>query len=62
VEILVQIINIHIADTLYRKLETNIDLASIVAQIAGFENGARLIQDQVWAKPPGACIIISFSS
>ena len=36
-----QIINIHKADTLYRKLETNAALASIVAQIAGFENGAR---------------------
>jgi hypothetical protein len=49
-----QIINIHKADSLFRRLETNPMLASIVAQLAGWDAGARLAQDQVWAKPPGA--------
>jgi hypothetical protein len=49
-----QIINIHKADSLFRKLETNRQLCNIVAQLAGWEQGARLAQDQVWAKPPGA--------
>jgi hypothetical protein len=49
-----QIINIHKADSMFRELETNLTLATIVAQLAGWENGARLAQDQVWAKPPGA--------
>jgi ectoine hydroxylase-related dioxygenase (phytanoyl-CoA dioxygenase family) len=49
-----QIINIHKADSLYRKFETNFTLATIVARLAGWKHGARLAQDQVWAKPPGA--------
>jgi hypothetical protein len=49
-----QIINIHKADSLYRKLETNPQLAHLVAQLAQWPQGARLAQDQVWAKPPGA--------
>lgn len=49
-----QIINIHKADSLFRKLETNAQLGNLVAQLAGWEAGARLAQDQVWAKPPGA--------
>ncbi|KAL3899347.1 MAG: hypothetical protein SGARI_006481, partial [Bacillariaceae sp.] len=53
-----QIINIHKADSLFRKLETNESLASIVAQLAGWEAGARLAQDQVWAKPPGASPLV----
>jgi ectoine hydroxylase-related dioxygenase (phytanoyl-CoA dioxygenase family) len=49
-----QIINIHKADSLFRKLETNAHLGQVVAELAGWKNGARLAQDQVWAKPPGA--------
>lgn len=49
-----QIINVHKADSLFRKLETNSQLSNAVAQLAGWEQGARLVQDQVWAKPPGA--------
>ncbi|VEU33787.1 unnamed protein product [Pseudo-nitzschia multistriata] len=49
-----QIINIHKADSLFRRLETSASLAKIVAELAGWEEGARLAQDQVWAKPPGA--------
>ncbi len=49
-----QIINVHKADSLFRKLATNHHLGSLVAQLAGWKTGARLAQDQVWAKPPGA--------
>ena len=49
-----QIINIHKADSLFRRLETNATLGRIVAQLAGWKKGARLAQDQVWAKPPNA--------
>ena len=49
-----QVINIHKADTMFRKLETNLNLGTVVAQLAGWKEGARLAQDQVWAKPPGA--------
>jgi hypothetical protein len=53
-----QVINIHKADSLFHKLEVNADLARIVAQLAGWEAGARLAQDQVWAKPPGASPLV----
>jgi ectoine hydroxylase-related dioxygenase (phytanoyl-CoA dioxygenase family) len=49
-----QIINIHKADSLFRKLETNVHLGQVVAELAGWKHGARLAQDQIWAKPPGA--------
>lgn len=51
-----QIINIHKADSLFRKLETDAGLASLVSKLAGWEvfGGARLAQDQFWGKPPGA--------
>lgn len=53
-----QVINIHKADSLFRKLGVNADLARIVAQLAGWKAGARLAQDQVWAKPPGASPLV----
>lgn len=43
---------------MYRKFETNRNLANIVAQLAGWEHRARLAQDQVWAKPPGASPLV----
>jgi ectoine hydroxylase-related dioxygenase (phytanoyl-CoA dioxygenase family) len=49
-----QIINIHKSDSVFRKLETNYQLGNLVAQLAGWKEGARLAQDQVWAKPPAA--------
>ena len=51
-----QIINIHKADSLFRKLETSAALAQAVSQLAGWERfgGARLAQDQFWGKPPNA--------
>jgi len=53
-----QIINIHKSDTRFRELACSGALGSVVAQLAGWtgeeQGGARLAQDQVWAKPPGA--------
>ena len=51
-----QIINMHKADSLFRKLETNPALANVVSQLAGWDHfgGARLAQDQFWGKPPNA--------
>lgn len=53
-----QIINIHKADSLFRLLETDGRLGSLVAQLAGWDAGARLAQDQIWAKPPGAAPLV----
>lgn len=50
----IQIINIHKSDSSFRKLATDTGLGHIVAQLANWKHGARLAQDQVWAKPPGA--------
>jgi Phytanoyl-CoA dioxygenase (PhyH) len=56
-----QIINIHKADSLFRSLETSEILGDVVSQLGGWGGngkesggGARLAQDQVWAKPPQA--------
>jgi ectoine hydroxylase-related dioxygenase (phytanoyl-CoA dioxygenase family) len=50
----IQIINIHKSDSLFRTLATDAGLGHVVAQLANWEHGTRLAQDQVWAKPPGA--------
>lgn len=49
-----QIINIHKADKDFRAIATHPALGKLVAQLAGWSHGARLAQDQVWAKPPQA--------
>ena len=49
-----QVINVHKCDQLFRELATNAQLGRIVAKLAGWKHGARLAQDQVWAKPPGS--------
>jgi hypothetical protein len=51
-----QIINMHKADSLFRKLETSPSLARVVSKLAKWDHwgGARLAQDQFWGKPPGA--------
>lgn len=49
-----QIINIHKSDEDFRRLATSQSIGRMVAELAGWEQGARLAQDQVWAKPPGA--------
>ena len=45
-----QIINIHKCDAIFRELATSPDIGKTVAELAGWEHGARLAQDQVWAK------------
>ena len=49
-----QVINVHKCDRLFRQLATNASLGRMVAKLAGWKHGARLAQDQVWAKPPGS--------
>lgn len=49
-----QVINVHKCDRLFRELATNARLGRAVAELAGWRHGARLAQDQVWAKPPGS--------
>ena len=49
-----QVINVHKADHLFRRLAVSPALGKTVAELAGWQQGARLAQDQVWAKPPGA--------
>ncbi|KAL7536231.1 hypothetical protein ACHAXR_010129 [Thalassiosira sp. AJA248-18] len=49
-----QIINIHKCDKDFRELAISPEIGRMVAELAGWEHGARLAQDQVWAKPPGA--------
>ena len=49
-----QVINVHKCDRLFRDLATHAALGRLVATLAGWQHGARLAQDQVWAKPPGA--------
>ena len=52
-----QVINVHKSDRLYRKLATNKHLGQIVSQLGGWDKkygGARLAQDQIWAKPPNS--------
>lgn len=48
-----QVINVWKADTAFRRLVTSPTLGRAVAQLAGWP-GARVANDQVWAKPPGA--------
>lgn len=45
-----QIINIHKSDTLFRDLVTVPLLGRLVAKLMQWEDGARLCQDQIWAK------------
>lgn len=50
----IQVINVHKSDTLFRELACSEALGKVVAKLAGWKTGARLAQDQVWAKPPAA--------
>lgn len=49
-----QIINIHKCDDDFRKLAISVEIGKMVAELTGWKYGARLAQDQVWAKPPGS--------
>mmetsp|Transcript_47772 Transcript_47772/g.109946 ORF Transcript_47772/g.109946 Transcript_47772/m.109946 type:complete len:294 (+) Transcript_47772:99-980(+) len=48
-----QIVNIFKADRAFAALATSAHIGQLVASLAGWR-GARLVQDQVWYKPPGA--------
>jgi hypothetical protein len=50
----IQVINVHKADHLLRRVATDPTLGKVVANLAGWKCGARLAQDQIWAKPPKA--------
>lgn len=50
----IQVINVQKADHLFHQLACSPVLGKVVAQLAGWKCGARLAQDQIWAKPPGA--------
>ena len=50
----VQMINVWKADSAFAALVRSPTLGRLVAQTAGWASGARVAQDQVWAKPPGA--------
>ena len=50
----VQMINVWKADAAFAALVRSPTLGRLVAQTAGWPSGARVAQDQVWAKPPGA--------
>jgi hypothetical protein len=49
-----QIINIHKSDTMFHQLVTTEVLGYMVSKLMNWTKGARLAQDQIWAKPPGA--------
>eukprot|EP00978_Attheya_sp_CCMP212_P013492 scaffold33916_cov51-Attheya_sp.AAC.4 len=56
-----QIINVHKSDRLFRELVTAESLGRVVSELTGWPHGARLAQDQVWAKyvrPPGASPLV----
>ncbi|KAL3811903.1 hypothetical protein ACHAXA_001428 [Cyclostephanos tholiformis] len=50
----VQVVNVHKSDIDFRRLATSSDIGRVVSILGGWERGARLAQDQVWHKPPGA--------
>ncbi|KAL1524314.1 hypothetical protein AB1Y20_019215 [Prymnesium parvum] len=52
-----QLINVWKADRLFRALVTSADLSHAVATLGGWAAGARVANDQVWAKPPGAAAL-----
>jgi len=53
-----QVINVHKCDSLFRTIATDPALGKLVATLAGWKHGVRLAQDQVWAKPPGASALV----
>ncbi|KAJ1619645.1 hypothetical protein T492DRAFT_889997 [Pavlovales sp. CCMP2436] len=48
-------------DAVLRALATSAHIGQLVASLAGWR-GARLVQDQVWYKPPGAGPLTSISA
>jgi ectoine hydroxylase-related dioxygenase (phytanoyl-CoA dioxygenase family) len=52
-----QVINIWKADATFASVVLSPTLGQLVAQLGGWAAGARVANDQVWAKPPGAAPI-----
>ena len=54
-----QVINVHKSNKLFRALATSTALGKLVSELAGWERfgGTRLAQDQIWAKPPSAAAL-----
>ena len=53
-----QVINVHKCNSLFRAIATSSHLGQVVSELAGWKHGARLAQDQIWAKPPGAAPLV----
>jgi len=53
-----QLINVWKCDSTFKELITSKRLGSVVARLAGWKHGARVAQDQIWAKPPGASPLV----
>ncbi len=49
-----QVINVWKADTAFASIVLSPTLGQLVARLGGWAAGARIANDQVWAKPPGA--------
>ncbi len=49
-----QIINVHKCDSYFHQLVTTDILGYMVSTLMKWDDGARLAQDQIWAKPPGS--------
>eukprot|EP00316_Scyphosphaera_apsteinii_P001697 CAMPEP_0119302698 /NCGR_PEP_ID=MMETSP1333-20130426/4252_1 /TAXON_ID=418940 /ORGANISM="Scyphosphaera apsteinii, Strain RCC1455" /LENGTH=294 /DNA_ID=CAMNT_0007305137 /DNA_START=102 /DNA_END=986 /DNA_ORIENTATION=+ len=49
-----QLINVWKSSSTFAQISRSPALGELVARLAGWQCGARLAQDQVWAKPPGA--------
>tara|TARA_B110000208_G_scaffold9178_1_gene11780 strand:- start:2031 stop:3116 length:1086 start_codon:yes stop_codon:yes gene_type:complete len=49
-----QLINCWKADAAFRDVVLSTRLGEVVARLAGWSAGARVANDQIWAKPPGA--------
>eukprot|EP00928_Gymnodinium_smaydae_P007220 TRINITY_DN12601_c0_g1_i3.p1 TRINITY_DN12601_c0_g1~~TRINITY_DN12601_c0_g1_i3.p1 ORF type:complete len:430 (+),score=95.65 TRINITY_DN12601_c0_g1_i3:43-1332(+) len=54
----VHLINIWHADSAFARLVLSPALGTTVASLAGWRTGARVAQDQVWAKPPGSAPLV----
>jgi phytanoyl-CoA hydroxylase len=49
-----QLINVHKCNSSFRNVATLSSIGSWVGRLTGWKSGVRLVQDQVWAKPPGS--------
>ena len=52
-----QVINIRHCDSVFQRVVHSPELGKLVATLAGWPQGARVAQDQIWMKPPGAAAL-----